>query len=63
MYLGMLLTYAGVAIALQSLMAVLLLLPLFVVIDRFVVRREEAYLQRRFGEAYDKFRLEVRRWL
>lgn len=33
MYLGMLLTYAGVAIALQSLMAVLLLLPLFVVIE------------------------------
>jgi protein-S-isoprenylcysteine O-methyltransferase Ste14 len=63
MYLGMFLIYAGVAIALQSLMAALLLLPLFAVIDRFVVRREEAYLQRRSGEPYLEYTLEVSRWL
>lgn len=62
MYLGMLLTYAGLATALQSVTAVFLLLPLLVVIDRLVIRREEAYLQRRFGKTYENYRVEVRRW-
>ena len=63
MYLGMLLTYAGVALALQSPTAGLLLLPLILVIDRAVVAREETYLARRFGPDYERYRGEVRRWL
>lgn len=63
MYLGMLATYGGVALAMQSVSALLLLLPLFMTINWFVVRREEAYLQRRFGSAYDEYRREVRRWI
>ena len=63
MYLGMLLTYAGFALAFRSVTAAALLLPLFVVIDRVVVAREEAYLTRRFGADYIKYKMEVRRWL
>ena len=32
-------------------------------IDRFVISREEAYLQRRFGSEYRSYQQQVRRWL
>lgn len=63
MYLGMLLIYGGVAVALESPTAGLLLVPLVVVLDRFVVAREEAYLLRRFGAAYLSYQARVRRWV
>ena len=63
MYLGMLLTHAGVALALQSLVALLLIIPAAVIIDRLVIEREEAYLERQFGAEYAKYRTEVRRWI
>ena len=63
MYLGMLLIYAGLALAFRSLTAGALLFPLFFVMDRLVVAREEDYLTRRFGGVYNKYREEVRRWL
>ena len=63
MYLGMLLVYAGIALALQSVAAGALLIPLWLMIDRTVVKREEQYLLRRFGSAFREYRAEVRRWL
>lgn len=63
MYLGMLLTYAGVALAWQSPAAGLLLIPLFLVIDRAVIAREEKYLAQRFGIDYRQYQSEVRRWI
>jgi protein-S-isoprenylcysteine O-methyltransferase Ste14 len=62
MYLGMMLFYAGLALLFQSPTAGLLLLPLIVIFDRVVIAREEAYLTRRFGAAYDAYRRRVRRW-
>jgi protein-S-isoprenylcysteine O-methyltransferase Ste14 len=39
-------------------------LPLLVVTIRYgVVAREEAYLERRFGDAYGNYKARVRRWL
>ena len=32
-------------------------------LQRFAIRREEAYLERKFGEQYLAYRREVRRWL
>jgi protein-S-isoprenylcysteine O-methyltransferase Ste14 len=31
--------------------------------ERLVIRREEGYMDRAFGEEYDRFRREVRLWL
>jgi protein-S-isoprenylcysteine O-methyltransferase Ste14 len=62
-YLGYAIAYAGIAVAMNSLIALALLIPCMVVIDRFVVLREEAYLSRKFGAAYDAYRSRVRRWL
>lgn len=63
MYLGMALTSVGIAIYFESLAAGLLLVLVVVAIDRFVIAREERYLERRFGEEYRDYRTRVRRWL
>ena len=63
MYLGMALATAGIALFLESIAAILLIALVVVVIDRFVIAREEAYLQRRFGTEYDAYRRKARRWL
>jgi len=62
-YLGFLLIYVGVGIATQSPWVLLLALPLALVIQYGVVMREEAYLERRFGDTYREYRRRVRRWL
>jgi protein-S-isoprenylcysteine O-methyltransferase Ste14 len=31
--------------------------------QRYVIRREEAYMQRRFGAEYEAYARQVRRWL
>jgi protein-S-isoprenylcysteine O-methyltransferase Ste14 len=62
-YLGMFLGIAGLAIAFDSLW-LLLALVLFALIIRYgVVAREEAYLERKFGDVYRGYRSRVRRWL
>ena len=62
-YLGFAVTYVGLAIAMNSWVALLLLFPCLVVVDRLVIQREERYLAAKFGAAYDAYRLKVRRWL
>jgi protein-S-isoprenylcysteine O-methyltransferase Ste14 len=62
-YLGFLLIYVGVGIAAQSPWVLLLALPLAVAIRYGVVAPEEAYLERRFGDAYRDYKARVRRWL
>lgn len=63
MYLGMALTYAGVALVLHSLVALLLLVPLIIVLEREVIEAEEAYMEARFGDAYRDYKANVRRWI
>ena len=63
MYAGMALVSAGIALFFESLAALILLGIAVIVIDRYVIAREEAYLRRRFGHDYDAWRAQVRRWL
>ena len=62
-YLGFAITYAGLAIAMDSVLVLLLLIPCLWVVDRFVIQREEHYLSVKFGADYDAYRARVRRWL
>ena len=62
-YLGMLLLYGGIGVAAQSPWTLILTLPLAITIRYGVVAREEAYLERRFGDAYRDYKARVRRWL
>jgi protein-S-isoprenylcysteine O-methyltransferase Ste14 len=62
-YLGMFLVYVGIGVAARSPWILLLTLPLAITIRYGVVAREEAYLERRFGDAYRDYKARVRRWL
>jgi len=62
-YLGMFLGLVGLAIAFDNLWLLLMLVPFALVIRYGVVAREEAYLERKFGDLYRGYRLRVRRWL
>ena len=63
MYVGMAATYAGIAVAANSLIALALLLPVVIVMQRGVIHREERYMTQRFGTEYTAYRARVRRWL
>lgn len=63
MYLQMVLMCAGLAIVLANAW-VLLLTPLCAwALFHFVIRHEEAYLERKFGEGYLAYKRRVRRWI
>ena len=62
-YLGMFLSVIGVAIAFDNFWLLMMLVPFALVIRYGVVAREEAYLERKFGDVYRGYRLHVRRWL
>jgi protein-S-isoprenylcysteine O-methyltransferase Ste14 len=62
-YVAMFLMYCGIGIAVRSPWILILTLPLAITIRWGVVAREEAYLERRFGDAYRDYKARVRRWL
>ncbi|MGX9574210.1 methyltransferase family protein [Mesorhizobium sp. f-mel] len=62
-YLGMFLIYGGIGVAAQNIWILVLTLPLAILIRYGVVAREEAYLERRFGDTYLDYKQSVRRWL
>ena len=62
-YLGMALTYAGIAIVSNALWVLAPLPVAIAVIDRGVIAREERYLERKFGTPYVDYKRRVRRWI
>ena len=62
-YLGMIVGLIGLAIAFDSLWLLVALMPFALVIRYGVVAREEAYLERKFGDVYRRYRSRVGRWL
>jgi protein-S-isoprenylcysteine O-methyltransferase Ste14 len=62
-YLGLFLLYGGIGVAAQSPWILTLALPLAITIRYGVVAREEAYLERRFGDTYRDYQARVRRWV
>ena len=62
-YLGMFVGLAGLAVAFDSLWLLATLAPFALVIRYGVVAREEAYLERKFGDVYRGYRSRARRWL
>jgi protein-S-isoprenylcysteine O-methyltransferase Ste14 len=63
MYAGMTLFQAGIGVALGNLWVLLLLVPTLAILRRAVIEKEEAYLERRFGDSYLRYKNSVRRWL
>jgi protein-S-isoprenylcysteine O-methyltransferase Ste14 len=63
MYLGLALVYLGIAIADQSVWALILLPFVLAIIQRRAIEPEEAFLKQRFGADYVSYKEKVRRWL
>ncbi len=63
MYLGSAVALLGMAIFFDSIVMLLAPAVFFSVIDRMVIPREEAAMERRFGQQYRDYTARVRRWL
>lgn len=63
LYLFLIGVYLGVTAAVASVWYLVLLVPMFLVLDIGVVRREERYLEAKFGDEYRAYKARVRRWL
>jgi protein-S-isoprenylcysteine O-methyltransferase Ste14 len=63
LYVSMTMFYIGIALASQLFGALFLLVPFVAVLHWGVIRREERYLERKFGDVYGAYRARTRRWL
>jgi protein-S-isoprenylcysteine O-methyltransferase Ste14 len=63
MYVGLVGVQVGLALILLSPWILILALPVAAILDLGVIRREERYLEAKFGEPYRAYRTIVRRWL
>jgi protein-S-isoprenylcysteine O-methyltransferase Ste14 len=61
-YLGMLIGLSGIALVFALDWLVILIVPLWLVLNSAVVRQEELHLEHKFGNAYRKFARRVPRY-
>lgn len=63
LYMALTLTYVGIALAMRTRLPLRLLPAILAVMNAGVIRREERYLERKFGERYRDYKERVPRWL
>ena len=63
MYVSLAVVYLGIACWVNSLWVLLLVVPVLVVVDQGIIKREEQYLKHKFGDEYLRYKSEVRRWI
>ena len=63
MYVGLLFVYLGITCFIGNWWNIILFPLLFLVIQEYIIKREENYLGRAFGEKYAGYKNRVRRWL
>ena len=62
-YVSLTMLYLGVGILINDGWVLILVIPVFFVMDLWVIRREEHHLEATFGEQYLRYKGTVRRWL
>ena len=62
-YVSLTLLYLGIGILLNNGWILILVAPVLLVMDLWVVRREERHLEAKFGEEFLRYKATVRRWL
>ncbi len=62
-YVSLTLLYLGIGSLLNNGWILLLVVPVLLVMDLWVVRKEERHLETKFGEDYLRYKAAVRRWL
>jgi len=63
LYVGMTLIYSGISARANASLAALLLPAALHVVHYKVIKREERYLEEKFGEEYLRYKGRVRRWI
>ena len=63
MYLGLVLIYLGLSCLIGNWWNIILLPLLLLIIQEYIIKKEEKYLGRKFGQEYIDYRHQVRRWL
>lgn len=63
MYLGLAIVYLGISCLIGNWWNIILLPFLLLIIQQYMINREEKYLERRFGQVYLDYKSKVRRWL
>lgn len=63
MYISFLLLYPGLSFIIGNWWNFILLPILFLVVQEYIIKREEQYLERRFEQEYLNYKSRVRRWL
>ncbi len=63
MYLGLVLLYTGIACFAGNWWNFILLPVLIIIIQQYIIRREEQYLSRKFGQQFTNYKKKVRRWI
>lgn len=61
-YVGLSATFLGCGIALNIAWVIPVLAIVLLALQETVIRQEEAYLRRKYGEEYDEYLKHVRRW-
>lgn len=62
-YLSMTIFYLGITILIGDLWLLFILIPILLTIQYGVIKHEEHYLTKKFGEKYTTYKESVRRWL
>jgi protein-S-isoprenylcysteine O-methyltransferase Ste14 len=63
MYVGMTTLYLGGTLFLNDPWPLVFLPVVIALVQRYVIAREEAYLERKFGDEYRAYKARVRRWI
>lgn len=63
MYVGLAIVYLGLSCILGNWWNFILFPILVLIVKEYIIKREERYLEREFGQKYTDYRSKVRRWL
>ncbi|QEC68436.1 isoprenylcysteine carboxylmethyltransferase family protein [Panacibacter ginsenosidivorans] len=63
MYAGLIFLYSGIGMLKGNWWTFILIPVIIIIVQLYVIKGEENYLQRAFGEAYIQYRKKVRRWI
>jgi protein-S-isoprenylcysteine O-methyltransferase Ste14 len=63
MYVGLILLYLGITCFIGNWWNIIFLPVLMLIMQSYVIKREEKYLDLEFGQQYTDYRKRVRRWL
>jgi len=62
-YVSLTMLFASVGFLFNSLWALIMIVPAVIVVHFGVIKREERYLEAKFGDEYLAYKMAVRRWI